>query len=88
MSSIDKMDDAYRFVKCNVYELAVLLKVWNDTGKLGGGKRCLVDELVDKLPVKSYMLAKVLINDVCLDIVIDRSVDDQLTDDYCDRDHM
>lgn len=68
-----QMDEGAIFAKEHIVELAKLIVDWQDSGLLGGGTHCLVDDLCNMLPSDSEIiklrLAESIIKDICLQMV-------------------
>ena len=68
-----QMDEGTIFAKEHIVELAKLIVDWQDSGLLGGGTHCLVDDLCNMLPGDSEIiklrLAESIIKDICLQMV-------------------
>ena len=68
-----QMDEGTIFAKEHIVELAKLIVDWQDSGLLGGGTHCLVDDLCNMLPGDSEIiklrLAESIIKDICLQMI-------------------
>lgn len=68
-----QMDEGTIFAKEHIVELAKLIVDWQDSGLLGGGTHCLVDDLCNMLPGDSEIiklrLAENIIKDICLQMI-------------------
>lgn len=68
-----QMDEGAIFAKEHIVELAKLIVDWQDSGLLGGGTHCLVDDLCNMLPGDSEIiklrLAESIIKNICLQMI-------------------
>ena len=69
----NQMDEGTIFAKEHIVELAKLIVDWQDSGLLGGGTHCLVDDLCNMLPGDSEIiklrLAESIIKNICLQMI-------------------